>query len=90
MGDTARLVVVTGGGAVGGYSMLVFTGWDHGLQGDRATKLKQNNLRHRLQVCALEKSMKLSSSILYENTVSYCTWGNKIIKVTVHPRIKMS
>ncbi len=90
MGDTARLVVVTGGGAVGGYSMLVFTGWDHGLQGDRATKLKQNNLRHRLQVCALEKSMKLSSSILYENTVSYRTWGNKIIKGIVHPQIKMS
>lgn len=50
MGSMARAVVATGGGVVGGYSILVFTGWDHGLQGDRAAKLKQNNLRYQLQV----------------------------------------
>lgn len=50
MGGVARAVVATGGGAVGGYSMLVFTGWDHGLQGGRAAKLKQSNLRYQLQV----------------------------------------
>lgn len=72
MGSTARLVVVTGSGATGGYSMQVFTGWDHGLQGDRATKLKHNNLRHQLKVCAFEKSLKLSSVTLYENTLSNC------------------
>uniref|UniRef100_A0A673KF89 Transmembrane channel-like protein n=1 Tax=Sinocyclocheilus rhinocerous TaxID=307959 RepID=A0A673KF89_9TELE len=49
--------------AVGGYSMLVFTGWDHGLQGDRATKLKQNNLRHRLQVCAASLTLGQTVSL---------------------------
>uniref|UniRef100_A0A673K4J2 Transmembrane channel-like protein n=1 Tax=Sinocyclocheilus rhinocerous TaxID=307959 RepID=A0A673K4J2_9TELE len=46
--------------SVGGYSMLVFTGWDHGLQGDRATKLKQNNLRHRLQAASLTLGQTVS------------------------------
>ncbi|KAF4103044.1 transmembrane channel-like protein 7 [Onychostoma macrolepis] len=70
MGDTARLVV-TGGGAVGGYSMLVFTGWDHGLQGDRATKLKKNNLRHRLQVDLEEERLKKkAASLTLGQTVS--------------------
>jgi len=55
MGSTARVAVVTGGGATGGYSTLVFTGWDHGLQGDRTTKLKQSNFRYRLQVCLENK-----------------------------------
>uniref|UniRef100_A0A8C2D8X2 Transmembrane channel-like protein n=1 Tax=Cyprinus carpio TaxID=7962 RepID=A0A8C2D8X2_CYPCA len=74
MGDTARLVVVTGGGAVGGYSMLVFTGWDHGLQGNRATKLKQNNLRHRLQVDLEEERLKKkSASLTLGQTVSLYT-----------------
>ncbi|XP_059364751.1 transmembrane channel-like protein 7 [Carassius carassius] len=71
MGGTARLVVVTGGGAVGGYSMLVFTGWDHGLQGDRTTKLKQNNLRHRLQVDLEEERLKKkAASLTLGQTVS--------------------
>lgn len=55
MGGTARVAVVTGGGATGGYSTLVFTGWDHGLQGDRTTNLKQSNFRNRLQVCLENK-----------------------------------
>ncbi|XP_016372246.1 transmembrane channel-like protein 7 [Sinocyclocheilus rhinocerous] len=71
MGGTARLVIVMGGGAVGGYSMLVFTGWDHGLQGDRATKLKQNNLRHRLQVDLEEERLKKkAASLTLGQTVS--------------------
>lgn len=59
MGGTARVAVVTGGGAAGSYSVLVFTGWDHGLQGDRVTKLKQNNFRYRLQVCVLENKFEI-------------------------------
>ncbi|KAK2902870.1 hypothetical protein QQF64_010266 [Cirrhinus molitorella] len=71
MGGTARLVVVTGRGAAGGYSMQVFTGWDHGLQGDRATKLKQNNLRHRLKVdLEEEKIKKKAASLTLGQTVS--------------------
>uniref|UniRef100_A0A8C1VHJ2 Transmembrane channel-like protein n=2 Tax=Cyprinus carpio TaxID=7962 RepID=A0A8C1VHJ2_CYPCA len=71
MGVSARLVIVTGGGAAGGYSMLVFTGWDHGLQGDRATKLKQNNVRHRLQVDLEEERLKKrAASLTLGQTVS--------------------
>ncbi|XP_052003199.1 transmembrane channel-like protein 7 [Xyrauchen texanus] len=71
MGSVARVVVATGGGAVGGYSMLVFSGWDHGLQGDRATKLKQNNLRYRLQVDLEEERLKQkAASLTLGQTVS--------------------
>lgn len=70
MGGTARVVVETGAGAAGGYCMLVFTGWDHGLQGDRAIKLKQNNVRYRLQVCARENKIRneVPSGIFDKNT----------------------
>ncbi|XP_055066390.2 transmembrane channel-like protein 7 isoform X2 [Misgurnus anguillicaudatus] len=67
MGSVARAVVAAGGGAVGNYSMLVFTGWDHGLQGDRATKLKQNNLRYQLQVDLEEESLKRKAASLTLN-----------------------
>uniref|UniRef100_A0A9J8DJX7 Transmembrane channel-like protein n=1 Tax=Cyprinus carpio carpio TaxID=630221 RepID=A0A9J8DJX7_CYPCA len=61
-------------GHLGGYSMLVFTGWDHGLQGNRATKLKQNNLRHRLQVDLEEERLKKkSASLTLGQTVSLYT-----------------
>ncbi|XP_050987921.1 LOW QUALITY PROTEIN: transmembrane channel-like protein 7 [Labeo rohita] len=71
MGSTARLVVVTGSGATGGYSMQVFTGWDHGLQGDRATKLKHNNLRHQLKVDLEEERInKKAASLTLGQTVS--------------------
>lgn len=64
MGSMARAVVATGGGAVGGYSMLVFTGWDHGLQGDRSAKLKQNNLRYQLQVDLEEERLQQKAASL--------------------------
>ncbi|TRY89325.1 hypothetical protein DNTS_023616 [Danionella cerebrum] len=64
MGGMARVMVETGEGAVGGYSALVFTGWDYGLQGDRATKLKQNNLRYRLQVDLEEERLKKQAASL--------------------------
>ncbi|XP_048009325.1 transmembrane channel-like protein 7 [Megalobrama amblycephala] len=71
MGGTARVAVVTGGGAAGGYSILVFTGWDHGLQGHRATKLKQNNFRYRLQVDLEEERLKKkAASLTLGQTVS--------------------
>lgn len=57
-----RVMVATGGGAVGSYSMLIFTGWDYGLQGERATKLKQNNLRYHLQV----RGGKLADTLGYD------------------------
>lgn len=50
MGTAARVAVATGGSAVGNYSMIVFTSWDYGCLGDRATKLKQKNIHYRLQV----------------------------------------
>ncbi|KAK7147161.1 hypothetical protein R3I94_009873 [Phoxinus phoxinus] len=71
MGGTARVAVVTGGGATGGYSALVFTGWDHGLQEDRTTKLKQSNFRYRLQVDLEEERLKKkSASLTLSQTVS--------------------
>lgn len=54
MGRAARVAVATGGGAVGNYSMIVFTGWDYGSVDEKATKLKQKSIRYRLQV-GLEK-----------------------------------
>lgn len=50
MGMAARVAVATGGSPVGNYSMIVFTSWDYGCLGDRATKLKQKNIHYRLQV----------------------------------------
>ncbi|XP_030641330.1 transmembrane channel-like protein 4 [Chanos chanos] len=62
MGSALRVITAAGGGAVGGYSTLVFTGWDHGLQGDRATKLKQQNLRHQFQVELEEERFRLKAA----------------------------
>ncbi|XP_041963999.1 transmembrane channel-like protein 7 [Alosa sapidissima] len=64
MGGVWRVAVTTGGGTVGGYSMLLFTGWDYGLQGDRATKLKQNNIRYQLQVDLEEERLQLKAKSL--------------------------
>lgn len=50
MGTAARVAVATGGTAVGNYTMIVFTSWDFGCLGDRATKLKQKNIHYQLQV----------------------------------------
>lgn len=50
MGRAVRVAIATGGGDVGNYSMIVFTGWDYSCLGDQATKLKQKNIHYRLQV----------------------------------------
>ncbi|XP_036394554.1 transmembrane channel-like protein 7 [Megalops cyprinoides] len=64
MGGVIRVTVKTGGRAVGGYSMLVFTSWDYGLQGERGTRLKQNNIRYQLQVDLEEECLKLQAASL--------------------------
>ncbi|KAG5856356.1 hypothetical protein ANANG_G00007130 [Anguilla anguilla] len=64
MGSAVRIAVKTGGKAVGGYSTLVFTGWDYGLQGDRAVRLKQNSIRYQLQVDLEEERIKLKAASL--------------------------
>ncbi|XP_051921034.1 transmembrane channel-like protein 7 isoform X2 [Hippocampus zosterae] len=64
MGTAARVAVATGGGAAGNYSMMVFTGWDYGCLGDRATKLKQKNIRYRLQVDLEEQLVKKRAASL--------------------------
>jgi len=50
MGTAVRVAVATGGGATGSYSRILFTGWDFGCQGDRATKLKQKSILYQFQV----------------------------------------
>ncbi|XP_075965522.1 transmembrane channel-like protein 7 [Anarhichas minor] len=80
MGTTARVAVATGGSAVGNYSMIVFTGWDYGCQGDQATKLKQKNVHYRLQVDLEEESIKKRAAaltlsqkiVVYSLRVSMC------------------
>uniref|UniRef100_A0A3Q1FB59 Transmembrane channel-like protein n=1 Tax=Acanthochromis polyacanthus TaxID=80966 RepID=A0A3Q1FB59_9TELE len=64
MGTAARVAVATGGGAVGNYSSIVFTGWDYGCLGDRATKLKQNNIRYQLKVDLEEERLKQQAAAL--------------------------
>ncbi|XP_056300964.1 transmembrane channel-like protein 7 isoform X2 [Pseudoliparis swirei] len=64
MGTAARVAVATGGSAVGNYSIIVFTGWDYGCQGDRATKLKQKNVHYRLQVDLEEEIRKKKTAAL--------------------------
>ncbi|XP_077454105.1 transmembrane channel-like protein 7 isoform X2 [Stigmatopora argus] len=64
MGSAARVAVATGSGAVGDYSATVFTGWDYGCLGDRATKLKQKNIHYRLQVDLEEQLLKKKAAAL--------------------------
>nr|XP_046256124.1 transmembrane channel-like protein 7 [Scatophagus argus] len=64
MGTAARVAVATGGGAVGNYSMAVFTSWDYGCLGDRATKLKQKNIHYQLQVDLEEERIKKKAAAL--------------------------
>ncbi|XP_070691319.1 transmembrane channel-like protein 7 [Pempheris klunzingeri] len=64
MGTAAQVAVATGGSAVGNYSMIVFTSWDYGCLGDRATKLKQKNIHYRLQVDLEEESIKKRAAAL--------------------------
>ncbi|KAL3980655.1 cadherin 17, LI cadherin [Sarotherodon galilaeus] len=59
MGTAARVAVATGSSTgVSSYSRIVFTGWDYGCLGDRATKLKQKNILYQLQVDLEEESRK--------------------------------
>ncbi|XP_046897283.1 transmembrane channel-like protein 7 [Hypomesus transpacificus] len=70
MGSAARVAVATVGGAAGSYSKLVFTGWDYGCQGDRATRLKQNNIRYQFQVdLEEERRLKKAASLTLGQTV---------------------
>lgn len=52
LGTMARVVVATGGGTSGNYSMIAFASWDYGSLGEKQTKLKQKNILYRLQVGA--------------------------------------
>ncbi|XP_068998750.1 voltage-gated chloride channel TMC4 [Embiotoca jacksoni] len=71
MGIAARVAVATVGSTVGNYSMIVFTEWDYGCLGDKATKLKQKNVHYQLQVDLEEESIKKRAAAL--------TLGQKII-----------
>ncbi|XP_034553259.1 transmembrane channel-like protein 4 [Notolabrus celidotus] len=64
MGTAARVAVATGGSTVGNYSMIVFTSWDYGCLGDRATKLKQKNIHYQLQVDLEEETRKKRTASL--------------------------
>uniref|UniRef100_A0A8C3AN74 Transmembrane channel-like protein n=2 Tax=Cyclopterus lumpus TaxID=8103 RepID=A0A8C3AN74_CYCLU len=64
MGTAARVAVATGGSSVGNYSIIVFTGWDYGCQGGRATKLKQKNVHYQLQVDLEEEIIKKKAAAL--------------------------
>ncbi|XP_040900484.1 transmembrane channel-like protein 7 [Toxotes jaculatrix] len=80
MGTAARVAVATGGSTVGNYSMIVFTGWDYGCLGDRATRLKQKNIHYRLQVDLEEERIKkraaaltlLQKIVLYSLRICMC------------------
>ncbi|XP_041650307.1 transmembrane channel-like protein 7 [Cheilinus undulatus] len=67
MGTAVRVAVATGGSAVGNYSRIVFTSWDYGCLGDRATKLKQKNIHYRLQVDLEEESRKRKAAAMTLN-----------------------
>ncbi|XP_014897828.1 transmembrane channel-like protein 7 [Poecilia latipinna] len=64
MGKAARVAVTTGGSDVRSYSMIVFTGWDYGCLGSKATKLKQRNIYYRLQVDLEEERLKKHAASL--------------------------
>ncbi|KAI4811293.1 hypothetical protein KUCAC02_014205 [Chaenocephalus aceratus] len=51
MGTAARVVVATGSSTVGDYSMIVFTSWDYGCLGDRATKLSRRTSTTSCSIC---------------------------------------
>ncbi|XP_038832667.1 transmembrane channel-like protein 7 [Salvelinus namaycush] len=74
MGSALRVAVATGSGAAGSYSKMVFTGWDYGCQGDRATKLKQKSIHYQLQVDLEEERLqKKALSLTLGQTVGLCS-----------------
>ncbi|XP_038140389.1 transmembrane channel-like protein 7 [Cyprinodon tularosa] len=64
MGKATRVAVTTGGSDVSNYSLIVFTGWDFGCLGGKATKLKQRNIYYRLQVDLEEERLKKHAASL--------------------------
>lgn len=78
MGTTARVAVATGVSAEGTYSMIVFTGWDYGSSGDRATKLKQQNIYYRLQVDLEEERIRKKAASLTQGQKA-CLYFTRII-----------
>uniref|UniRef100_A0A3Q2NU88 Transmembrane channel-like protein n=1 Tax=Fundulus heteroclitus TaxID=8078 RepID=A0A3Q2NU88_FUNHE len=50
--------------SVSNYSMTVFTGWDYGCLGSKATKLKQRNIYYQLQVDLEEERLKKHAASL--------------------------
>ncbi|XP_021173817.2 transmembrane channel-like protein 7 [Fundulus heteroclitus] len=64
MGKAAQVAVTTGGRSVSNYSMTVFTGWDYGCLGSKATKLKQRNIYYQLQVDLEEERLKKHAASL--------------------------
>uniref|UniRef100_A0A3B4ACC0 Transmembrane channel-like protein n=1 Tax=Periophthalmus magnuspinnatus TaxID=409849 RepID=A0A3B4ACC0_9GOBI len=82
MGTTARVVVATGDSSEGNYSMLVFTGWDFGSNGNQATKLKQQNIYYRLQVDLEEEMIKKKSSALTQRQ-KVCLYSARVVLFTL-------
>ncbi|MEQ2251550.1 hypothetical protein ILYODFUR_012113 [Ilyodon furcidens] len=64
MGKVARVAVTTGGSDVSNYSRIVFTGWDYGCLGSKATSLKQRNIYYRLQVDLEEERLQMHAASL--------------------------
>ncbi|KPP78440.1 hypothetical protein Z043_102058, partial [Scleropages formosus] len=69
MGAVVRIAVKTGGGAVGGYSRMVFTGWDFGLQGNRAVDLEDERLKQHAASLTLAQIVGLYSLRAFLNLV---------------------
>lgn len=78
MGTTARVAVATGGSAEGTYSMIVFTGWDYGSSGHKATKLKQQNIYYRLQVDLEEERIKKQAASLTQRQ-KVCLYSTRLL-----------
>ncbi|MGH0172248.1 UNVERIFIED_CONTAM: hypothetical protein FKN15_068612 [Acipenser sinensis] len=61
-GSGFKLAVVTGDGDLSSYSMSVFCGWDFGLEGEQAARLKQNSIRYELQVELEEDALRRNAA----------------------------
>ncbi|XP_058874407.1 transmembrane channel-like protein 7 [Acipenser ruthenus] len=61
-GSGFKLSVVTGDGDLSSYSMSVFCGWDFGLEGEQAARLKQNSIRYELQVELEEDALRRNAA----------------------------
>ncbi|XP_041088287.1 transmembrane channel-like protein 7 [Polyodon spathula] len=61
-GSGFKLAVVTGDGDLSSYSMTVFCGWDFGLEGKQAARLKQNSIRYELQMELEEDALRRNAA----------------------------